>query len=116
LFWYALKSHVIIIILQAIYTMGLLSSIKDFLFRPIEEGSDNKGAKSSQHHEHKGFSIETQPLKEGGSFRVQGWIRKDGKEHHFIRADQSHSMESGHDLSLFKAKQCIDQMGDGLFK
>lgn len=96
--------------------MGLLSSIKDFLFRPIEEGSENKGAKSSQHQEHKGFSIETQPLKEGGSFRVQGWIRKDGKEHHFIRADQSHSMESGHDLSLFKAKQCIDQMGDGLFK
>jgi hypothetical protein len=116
LFWYALKSHVIIIILQAIYTMGLLSSIKAFLFRPIEEGSENKGAKSSQHQEHKGFSIETQPLKEGGSFRVQGWIRKDGKEHHFIRADQSHSMESGHDLSLFKAKQCIDQMGDGLFK
>jgi hypothetical protein len=116
LFWYALKSYVIIIILQAIYTMGLLSSIKDFLFRPIEGGSDNKGAKNSQHHEHKGFSIETQPLKEGGSFRVQGWIRKDGKEHHFIRADQSHSMESGHDLSLFKAKQCIDQMGDGIFK
>jgi hypothetical protein len=108
LFWYALKLYVIIIILQAIYTMGLLST--------IEEGSVNKGAKSSQHHEHKGFSIETQPLKEGGSFRVQGWIRKDGKEHHFIRADQSHSMESGHDLSLFKAKQCIDQMGDGIFK
>jgi len=56
--------------------MGLLSSIKDFLFRPVEQGSDSKGAKSSQHHEHNGFSIETQPLKEGGSFRVQGWIRK----------------------------------------
>ena len=96
--------------------MGLLSSIKEFLFRPVEEGSDSKGAKSSQHHEHKGFSIETQPLKEGGSFRVQGWIRKDGKEHHFIRADQSHSLEGGHELSLFKAKQCIDQMGEAVFK
>jgi hypothetical protein len=96
--------------------MGLLSSIKAFLFRPIEQGSDSKGAKSSQHYEHKGFSIETQPLKEGGSFRVQGWIRNAGKEHHFIRADQSHSLEGGHELSLFKAKQCIDQLGDQLFK
>ena len=96
--------------------MGLLSSIKAFLFRPIEEGSDSKGAKSSQHHEHKGFSIETQPLKEGDTFRVQGWIRNAGKEHHFIRADQSHSLEGGHELSLFKAKQCIDQLGDQLFK
>ena len=96
--------------------MGLLSSIKAFLFRPIEEGSNSKGAKSSQHHEHKGFSIETQPLKEGGTFRVQGWIRNAGKEHHFIRADQSHSLEGGHELSLFKAKQCIDQLGDQLVK
>ncbi|MFQ3211350.1 HlyU family transcriptional regulator [Candidatus Njordibacter sp. Uisw_039] len=96
--------------------MGLLSNIKEFLFRPTEEGSDKKGARDSQHHEHKGFSIETQPLKEGGSFRVQGWIRNDGKEHHFIRADQSHSIEGCHELSLFKAKQCIDQLGDSIFK
>lgn len=95
--------------------MGLLTSIKEFLFRPIEEGADSKGAKSSQHHKHKGFSIETQPLKEGSSFRVQGWIRKDGQEHHFIRADQSHSVDGGHELSLFKAKQCIDQMGESIF-
>ena len=96
--------------------MGLLSSIKEFLFRPAEEGADSKVSKTSQHNEHSGFSIETQPLKEGGSFRVQGWIRKEGKEHHFIRADQSHSIEGGHELSLFKAKQCIDQLGDNLFK
>jgi len=97
--------------------MGLLSNIKEFLFRPIEEDSDNnKGAKSSQHHQHKDFSIETQPITEGGSFRVQGWIRKDGKEHHFIRADQSFSLEGGHELSLFKAKQCIDQLGESIFK
>ena len=96
--------------------MGLLSNIKEFLFRPTEEGSDKKGARDSQHHEHKGFSIETQPLKEGGSFRVQGWIRNEGREHHFIRADQSNSLEAGHELSLFKACQCIDQLGDKLFK
>ena len=101
---------------QAVSVMGLLSSIKEFLFQPSEGGGDAKGAKTSQHHQHNEFSIETQPLKEGGSFRVQGWIRKDGKEHHFIRADQSHSIEGGHELSLFKAKQCIDQMGDTLFK
>jgi len=93
-----------------------LQSIKTFLFWPIKAGSDNKGSKTSQHHEHNGYSIETQPLKESGSFRVQGWVRKDGKEHHFIRADQSHSIDGGHELSLFKAKQCIDQMGDSLFK
>jgi len=96
--------------------MGLLLRIKQFLFRPIGEDDAAKGSKSSQHFEHKGFSIETQPLAEGGSFRVQGWIRKDGKEHHFIRADQSNSLESGHELSLFKAKQCIDQLGETIFK
>jgi len=99
--------------------MGLLSSIKDLLFRKVDQSANVSGSKvgkTSQHHEHKGFSIETHPLKEGSSFRVQGWIRNDGKEHHFIRADQSHNLEAGHELSLFKAKQCIDQLGDKLFK
>ncbi|MCO4836494.1 MAG: transcriptional regulator [Oceanospirillaceae bacterium] len=101
--------------------MGLLSSIKALFLRSSDQGSDSKsaagkGSKSSQHHEHKGFSIETHPLKEGGSYRVQGWIRNEGKEHHFIRADQSNSLEAGHELSLFKARQCIDQLGDKLFK
>jgi len=96
--------------------MGLLSNIKEFLTRPVDYDSAAKGSKASEHHEHKGFSIETQPLKEGGSYRVQGWIRKDGLEHHFIRADQSHSVEGGHELSLFKAKQCIDQLGESIFK
>jgi hypothetical protein len=101
--------------------MGLLSSIKALFLRPSDpsstiKGTVGKGSKGSQHHEHKGFSIETHPLKEGGSYRVQGWIRNEGREHHFIRADQSNSLEAGHELSLFKACQCIDQLGDKLFK
>ena len=95
--------------------MGLLSSIKQIFSGSASQSGENKGAKTSQHHEHNGYSIETNPLKEGNGYRVQGWIRLDGEEHHFIRADQSHNLEAGHELSLFKAKQCIDQLGQRMF-
>ena len=42
--------------------MGLLSSIKEFLFQPSEGGGDAKGAKTSQHHQHNEFSIENLKL------------------------------------------------------
>ncbi len=95
--------------------MSLLSGLKNLF---AGGGSGAQGAArpgSSQKHEHKGFEIETQPTKIDGGFRVSGVIRKDGQEHQFIRADLAYSEADAHELTLFKAKQTIDQMGDRLF-
>jgi hypothetical protein len=43
-------------------------------------------------------------------------IRKDGNEHQFIRADLAYGLKDAHELTLFKAKQSIDQMGDRIFR
>ena len=95
--------------------MGLLSGLKN-LFGGGGNAGDGAGrAGASQKHEHKGFEIETQPGKVDGGFRVGGVIRKDGKEHQFIRADLAYSEADAHELTLFKAKQTIDQMGERLF-
>lgn len=95
--------------------MSLLSGLKS-LFGGSGNGGEQKARSgASQKHEHKGFEIETQPGKVDGGFRVGGVIRKDGKEHQFIRADLAYSEADAHELTLFKAKQTIDQMGDRLF-
>ncbi len=93
--------------------MGLLSGLKKLF---IGNGVPRAAAVAdSEQHEHKDFQIETKPSKVDGGFRVSGVIRKDGKEHQFIRADLAYSMKDAHELTLFKAKQSIDQMGDRIF-
>lgn len=94
--------------------MGLLSGLNKLL-----GGGGVKrepAIAESEKHEHKGFEIETQPSKVDGGFRVSGVIRKDGNEHQFIRADLAYSLKDAHELTLFKAKQSIDQMGDRIFR
>lgn len=95
--------------------MSLLSGLKGLFGGSGKGGEKKAGAGASQKHEHKGFEIETMPGKVDGGFRVGGVIRKDGKEHQFIRADLAYSEADAHELTLFKAKQTIDQMGDRLF-
>ncbi|MDP6969746.1 MAG: HlyU family transcriptional regulator [Gammaproteobacteria bacterium] len=94
--------------------MGFLSSLKSLL----GGSGDNTSAKVSadiQQHQYQGFDIETQPTKTGGGYRVNGMIRKDGQEHQFVRADLASSISDAHDLTLFKARQAIDQMGERIF-
>ena len=93
--------------------MGLLSGLSKLF---LGSGSRTPASSPSQEHEYQGFVIETQPSKVDGGFRVSGVIRKDGKEHQFIRADLAYSLDDAHELTLFKAKQSIDQMGDGIFR
>lgn len=68
---------------------------------------------------HKGFRIFPAPIKEGGAFRIAARIEKDFedgvKTHSLIRADTCTSQDEAAAVSLDKAKQAIDQLGDTLF-
>lgn len=59
------------------------------------------------------------PQKEGGQFRVAAVITKgEGEEqkvHQFIRSDLIPSRDECLEVTIRKAKQSIDQLGDSLF-
>jgi hypothetical protein len=69
--------------------------------------------------EHKGFTIEARPYKEGGQFQLAGVISKEiegvRKEHKYIRADRFTSMDEAADIALVKGRQIIDEQGERLF-
>ncbi len=69
--------------------------------------------------EHKGFTIEARPYKEGGQFQLAGVISKeiDGVrwEHRYIRADRFTSLDEAAEIALVKGRQIIDEQGERLF-
>lgn len=83
-------------------------------------GSTGGGKATSNLHEHKDFQIDVAPMKESGGYRVAATITKDVegelKTHQMIRADTIASLEEAEEVTLHKAKQFIDQMGDGIFR
>ena len=68
---------------------------------------------------YEGFRIFPEPIKESGGYRLGARIEKEvGGEtrvHQLIRADVFQSEEEAMKFSVSKAKQMIDQMGEGLF-
>ena len=76
--------------------------------------------------EHNGYLIISEPAKEGGQYRVSGWIRRpltgDGEEeedevleHRFERSDMVPGREACDELMISKARRFIDEMGDDMF-
>ena len=82
-------------------------------------GASSAVPKSLKSAEHKGFTIEAQPYKEGGQFQLAGLISKevDGarKEHRFVRADRFTSIDEAADFTISKGRQIIDEQGERLF-
>ncbi len=70
--------------------------------------------------EHKGFTIEARPFKEGGQFQLCGVIAKtvEGtrKEHRFVRADRFSDLDEAAEITLNKGRQIIDERGDKVFE
>jgi len=68
---------------------------------------------------YKDFEIFVEPMKESDGYRIAARIEKgEGdarKSHHLIRADVCRSIDDANETSLAKAKQIIDQVGDGVF-
>jgi len=78
------------------------------------------GGKSQPEPEiHEGFRIFPEPIKEDGGYRLAARIEKEiGGEictHQLIRADVIGDRDEASAAALQKAKQLIDQMGEGLF-
>lgn len=69
--------------------------------------------------DYNGFLIFPQPIREDGGYRVSARIEKEIggelKTHTLIRADKHATEDTATDASLFKARQVIDQIGEGLF-
>lgn len=68
---------------------------------------------------HKDCRIYAEPIKDGAVFRIAARIEKDiggtTKTHSLIRADTRNALEEATEATIAKAKQAIDQLGDGLF-
>jgi hypothetical protein len=69
--------------------------------------------------EHQGFTIAATPFESEGRWQLAGAISRevDGvmKEHKFIRADSFMSKEEAVEMSFFKGRQMIDQLGDRIW-
>ena len=67
-----------------------------------------------------GFNIFSDPIREGGQFRVAARIEKEiggeVKVHQLIRADTLESLDTAIDVTINKAKQVIDEQGDSIFR
>lgn len=81
------------------------------------DGSAGGGVLASESYE--GFEIQAAPVSEANGWRVAGVISKsvDGEEksHQFVRADTCADPDSAASMTVRKAKQLIDERGDGIF-
>lgn len=80
------------------------------------ESSKPKTPKTVAEADYEGFHIATNPMDEGGQFRVSALITRevDGelKSHRLIRADVCSSAQEASDMAMRKAKQIIDEQGE----
>ena len=92
--------------------MSLFSSLK-LMFSSSEASPKEPVMLPSEEYE--GFTITPAPVHEDGGYRVNGLITKGDQSHRFIRADMLPSSDSCAQETVRKAKQMIDQQGDGIF-
>lgn len=97
-----------------------MSFLKRLFGLGSSEAADSKAQAEPVSSEHKGFIILATPYNEGGQFQTCGLIRKEVagemKEHKFIRADRFATMDDAVNITLIKARQIIDEQGEGLFR
>ncbi|MCP8690267.1 HlyU family transcriptional regulator [Marinobacterium sedimentorum] len=99
--------------------MGLGSLLKKLLGAG-DSGQGDQAESRGEPIEYKGYEIFLQPRNLGGQFGVGGLIRKtvegETREHVFIRADQAPSRDLCNEITLQKARNAIDSLGESLFK
>lgn len=68
---------------------------------------------------YKGFTIHAAPRKDSDGWRVAGRIERESaagtRTHEFIRADAFPDQQDAVTVTVRKARQMIDQMGESLF-
>jgi len=69
---------------------------------------------------YQGYRITATPQRDGSDYRIAATIEKevDGETlvHNLIRADTIADLQAAEAASIAKAKQMIDQQGDGIFR
>lgn len=82
-------------------------------------GGEAREAAPAPGEEYKGFTIRATPMPVGSEFQLSGRIEKDVdgelKVHEFVRADRLSSRDEAVSFALAKARQLIDEQGNGLF-
>ena len=83
-------------------------------------GGGGGGASAPDPVTHEGFTIFPEPMKDGPRYRIAARIEKEiggeVKVHQLIRADTLESLDVAIDVTINKAKQVIDEQGDGIFR
>jgi hypothetical protein len=96
--------------------MGIFSRL---FGRGGSAGAESEGA-PGEAVEHKGYRIRPAPFRDGSQFQTAGIIEKDfpdgRKEHRFIRAEKHASRDEAVSFTVTKARQIIDERGDGMFE
>ncbi|MEN0088750.1 MAG: HlyU family transcriptional regulator [Pseudomonadota bacterium] len=89
-------------------------------FSKLFGDSSEPAAPATPAEVYKDFAITPDPMKDGQQWRLAGFITKqvDGEEqrHHLIRADLFASQDAASTAAIAKARQVIDEQGDGLFR
>ncbi len=89
-------------------------------FKKLFGGGGPDAVDGGEPVEHKGYVIRATPYQEGGQYQTCGVISKeiDGetKEHRFVRADRTNSVDEAIAISLRKGQQIVDEQGDTIFK
>jgi len=82
-------------------------------------GKGKGEAAAAEPEVHKGFFIFPEPYADAGVYRVAARIEKEIggelKTHSLVRADTCNDIDTAKSLSVMKAVQLIDQMGERLF-
>jgi hypothetical protein len=90
-----------------------------FLKRLFGGGAPAREAPRADPVEHRGFMIVPTPYEVDGQWQVCGEISREAdgetQNHRFIRADRASSREDAVEMTLRKARQTIDQMGERIF-
>lgn len=92
------------------------------LWRRLFGGGETEGADAAggePWETYNGFRIRATPYRAEGQFQTAGQIEKDFpdglRQHSFVRADKHSSRDDAVAFSLAKARQIVDEQGDGLF-
>ena len=78
-------------------------------------GGKSKSPQDIPGEEYKGYTIRPAPVAAEGGYRIAADITKGERTHHMIRADVVMGEEEARNASTAKARQVIDQLGDGIF-
>lgn len=82
-------------------------------------GGEAKSPAAPAGEEYKGYTIRATPMSVGSEYQLAGRIEKEIggelKVHEFVRADRLSSRDEATSFALAKARQIIDEQGDGLF-